>query len=89
MRKLLIIGPRIATAGVGGVTIHVERLAEWLKKTIVHSQYATTKESLCGVNSVKFGNLGCCIYTYLIQCCDCSTFCLEFCCERKRFDNTW
>lgn len=32
MRKLLIIGPRIATAGVGGVTIHVERLAEWLKK---------------------------------------------------------
>ena len=32
MRKLLIIGPRIATAGVGGVTIHVERLAQWLKK---------------------------------------------------------
>lgn len=32
MRRLLIIGPRIATAGVGGVTIHVERLAEWLKK---------------------------------------------------------
>ena len=32
MRRLLIIGPRIATAGVGGVTIHVERLAQWLKK---------------------------------------------------------
>ena len=31
MRKLLIIGPRIATAGVGGVTVHVERLAQWLE----------------------------------------------------------
>ena len=30
MKKILILGPIPATAGIGGVTIHVQRLLEWL-----------------------------------------------------------
>ena len=38
MKKILILGPIPATAGIGGVTIHVQRLLEWLEaRGIAHT----------------------------------------------------